>query len=72
MKNYIFYLEFGKERLTEEVALDDSTPAWGVQRVYERWRDDHLVCGWWDKKSDHAAFRLMQRLRREKEEATNG
>lgn len=72
MKNYTFYLEFGKERLTEEVELDDSTPAWEVQRFYERWRSHHLVCGWWEKKSDHAAFGLMTRFRQEKEEATNG
>ena len=72
MKSYTFYLEFGEEKLTEEVELDDLMPPWKVQKVYQGWRDAHLVCGWWKKQSDHVASKLLLKLSEEKRKATNG
>lgn len=72
LKSYTFYLEFGEENLTEEVELDEATLFREVQKIYEVWRDEHLVCGWWDKDGEHTAYRLLQGLRQEKEEVVNG
>ena len=62
LATYTFYLEFGNEKLSEEIEIDDGTPPWKIQETYERWRDEHLVCGWWNRESNDRAFRIMRSL----------
>lgn len=50
-RRFVFHLELGDIKVQQQLELEESVTPEAVQRIYEGWRDGHLVCAWWSEEA---------------------
>lgn len=48
----IFQLKLGNTTLTEKMSFEDDTTSSSIQKIYDHWREQQLVCRWWSEMND--------------------
>ena len=45
----VFQIKLGNTTFTEKMSFDDDTTASAIQKIYDHWKEQQLVCRWWSE-----------------------